>query len=128
MVELEVIVVVGYEVEGSILAISEPVGGAFNLVDIIWAFIPFLQFGGHVSFHSILPNQDEISNVEGWQEVFTGIMCCFLLILCLLDELVCLCLEIFDLGQFLLGILHRVWGFMRGISWSKWMANLITIK
>ena len=98
MVELEAVAVVGHEVEGSILVIFEPVGGAFNSVDIIWAFIPFLQFGRHVSFHSILPNQDEISNVEGWQEVFTGVMCCFLLILCLLDELVRLCLEIFDLG------------------------------
>ena len=98
MVELEVVAVVGYEVEGSILVIFEPVGGAFNSVDIIQAFIPFLQFGRHVNFHSILPNQDKISNVEGWQEVFTRIMCCFLLILCLLDELVCLCSEIFDPG------------------------------
>ena len=62
---LEVISVVGFEVEGSILAILEPVSCALNSVDKVRTFIPFLQSGGHISFNNVLPNKDKISYVEG---------------------------------------------------------------
>ena len=64
-VELEPILVVGLEVEGSILAILEPVSCAVDFVDKVGTFIPFLQLGGHIGFHNILPNKDEISYIEG---------------------------------------------------------------
>ena len=49
---------VGLRVRGSIVPIFEPVGGAFDVVDAVGAFILFLQLHGHIRNHHVLPNED----------------------------------------------------------------------
>jgi hypothetical protein len=73
VIELEAVSVIGRWVEGSI-SISEPISGALHSVDKVGAFILFLQFSRHVGFHRVLPNQDEISYVQGQEQMFAGIM------------------------------------------------------
>jgi hypothetical protein len=56
MVNLEEVSVVGLGVDFAVVFVLEPVGGAFNSVDIVGAFILRFELGGHVNFDCCLPN------------------------------------------------------------------------
>ena len=61
-------------VRSSIVAILEPVGGALNVVDSVGAFILLFQLQGHICGSHVLPDEDQISNLEGREEVDPSIM------------------------------------------------------
>ena len=104
VVELETVTVVSFRVRRSIVSIFEPVIVALNFVDVVGTFISFLELHGHVRSHHILPDQDQITNLEGFEDAGVVIMCLSLPILCSLDEFLCLGTETSDSVKFGLSI------------------------
>ena len=49
---------VGLRVRCSIVAILEPVGGAFDVVDSVGTFILLFELHGNIRVHHVLPNED----------------------------------------------------------------------
>src|SRR5690349_12969942 len=125
VVELESVTVVGFRVRRFIVTILEPVVIASNFVDVVGAFISFLQLQGHVSSDHVLPDEYKIPNFKWFQEVRVIIMCFLLPILCALDKLLCLGTKASDSVKFGLCV---IFGCLCKISFLKRMTQLVSMQ